>query len=124
MSADPPGLPCGAHSMYYRDSYRELFEFRLKLEKDDGLAVNDAEKPIAREQGKHSRGIIITGQSGIGKRHRKDLLWVAPPGRTSFTRATNSFATWNSRKRHISSYFLRRRSVQPRRPTGIKPAFP
>jgi len=76
MSADPPGLPCGAHSMYYRDSYRELFEFLLKLEKDDGLAVNDAEKPIAREQGKHSRGIIITGQPGIGKTYFGSLLLV------------------------------------------------
>ena len=75
ISAEPPTLPCGDHTMYYRDSYRELFEFLMKLVKDEGLAVYNAEKPIVRER-KRSRGFIITGQPGIGKTYFGSLLLV------------------------------------------------
>lgn len=61
ISADPPKMPCETHTMFYCDSYHELLEILLKLVQDEGLAVYNAEKPAVREQGKHSRGSIITG---------------------------------------------------------------
>ena len=62
--------------MFNRDSYRGLLEILLKLVQDEGLAVYNAEKPAVREQGKHSRGSIITGQPGIGKAFFGSFLLV------------------------------------------------